>query len=181
MLLLSGTGLLRAQNSQPNRLDLSITYIGERSLKAQTSQNFWLQGGSIELGANVWRGWGIAADVTGTHTGSIGSSGLPLSLVTTTFGPRYRWHAARRLSIYGQGLIGEANGFRSIFPATEGSQPDANGFAAQVGGGVDYKLSDRFAMRVLNAGWARTQLPNSTDDVQNTLRLGAGIVLRFAH
>ncbi len=181
ILLLSSTGLLHAQGSQPNRLDASISYIGERSLKANASENFWLQGGSIELGANVWRGWGIAANVTGTHTGSIGSSGLPLSLVTTTFGPRYRWHADRRVSLYGQALIGEANGFRSIFPATAGSQPDANGFAAQVGGGVDYRLSDRFAIRVLDAGWARTQLPNSTDNVQNTLRLGAGIVLRFAH
>jgi opacity protein-like surface antigen len=181
ILLLSATSILRAQASPSRRLDLSITYIAEHSLKAQTSQNFWVQGGSIELGANVWRGWGIAADVTGTHTGSIGSSGLPLSLVTTTFGPRYRWHADRRVSLYGQALIGEANGFRSIFPATAGSQPDANGFAAQLGGGVDYKLSDRFAIRVLDAGWAQTQLPNSTDNVQNTLRLGAGIVLRFAH
>ena len=180
MFLLSGTGHLLAQR-QPAKLDLSVTYIGERSLKASTSQNFWMQGGSIELGANVWRGWGIAANVTGTHTGSIGTSGLPLSLVTTTFGPRYRWHADRRVSLYGQALIGEANGFRSIFPAAAGSQPDANGLAAQVGGGVDYRLSDRFAMRVLDAGWSRTQLPNSTDNVQNTLRLGAGIVLRFAH
>jgi hypothetical protein len=180
MFLLSGTGHLLAQR-QSAKLDLSVTYIGERSLKASTSQNFWMQGGSIELGANVWRGWGIAANVTGTHTGSIGTSGLPLSLVTTTFGPRYRWHADRRVSLYGQALIGEANGFRSIFPAAAGSQPDANGLAAQVGGGVDYRLSDRFAMRVLDAGWSRTQLPNSTDNVQNTLRLGAGIVLRFAH
>jgi opacity protein-like surface antigen len=181
ILLLSGTGILHAQAPPSRRLDLSVTYVAEHSLKAQTSQDFWMQGGSIELGANVWRGWGIAANVTGTHAGSIGSSNLPLSLVTTTFGPRYRWHPDRRVSLYVQGLVGEANGFRSIFPATAGSQPDANGFAAQFGGGVDYRLSDRFAMRVLDAGWARTQLPNSSDNVQNTLRLGAGIVLRFAH
>jgi hypothetical protein len=181
ILLLSGTGILHAQAPPSSRLDFSITYVAEHSLKAQTSQNFWMQGGSIELGANVWRGWGIAADVTGTHACSIGSSNLPLSLVTTTFGPRYRWHADRRLSLYVQGLVGEANGFRSIFPATAGSQPDANGFAAQVGCGVDYRLSDRFAMRILDAGWVRTQLPNSSDNVQNTLRLSAGIVLRFAH
>jgi len=179
MSLLAGTGLLQAQAPIPVSLDLSVTYIGERSLKANTSENFWMQGGSIELGANVWRGWGIAADVTGVHAGSIGTSGLPLSLVTTTFGPRYRWHADRRLSLYGQGLIGEANGFRSIFPARTGQQPEANGFASQVGGGIDYRLSDRFAIRALDAAWLRTQLPNSTDNVQNTLRLGAGIVLRF--
>lgn len=105
ILVLSGTGILHAQAPPSRRLDLSITYIAEHSLKSQTSQNFWMQGGSIELGTNVWRGWGVAADVTGTHNGSVGSSGLPLSLVTT----------------------------------------------------------------------------NSTDNVQNTLRLGAGIVLRFPH
>jgi hypothetical protein len=181
MLLLSGTSILCAQAPPSRRLDLSFTYIAERSLKANTSQNFWMQGGSMELGANVWRGWGVAADLTGVHTGSIGSSGLPLSLVTITFGPRYRWHPDRRLSLYGQGLIGEANGFGGIFPTPTGSQPGANGLAAQVGGGIDYRLSDRFAIRILDAEWSRTQLPNSTDDVQNTLRLGAGIVLRFAH
>jgi len=179
-MLLFAASFLQAQMPQSNKLDLSVTYAGERSLKANTTQNFWLQGGSVELGANVWRGWGIAADVTGTHAGSIGASGIPLSLVTVTFGPRYRWHASRRLSLFGQGLIGEANGFRSIFPAATGTLADTNGLATQVGGGVDYRLSDRFAIRVLDAAWSRTQLPNSTDNSQNTLLLGAGIVLRFA-
>jgi hypothetical protein len=180
-MLLLATSFLQAQMPQSNKLDLSVTYVAERSLKANTSQNFWLQGGSIELGANVGRGWGIAADVTGAHASSIGSSGVPLSLVTVTFGPRYRWHADRRFSVYGQGLVGEANGFQSIFPTTAGPQAEANGLATQVGGGVDYRLSERFAIRVLDVAWSRTQLPNSTNNVQNTLRLGAGIVLCFAH
>jgi hypothetical protein len=177
--LLAGTSSLPAQSSQ-NKLDLAVTYSAERSLKANTSQNFWMQGGSVELGANVWHGLGIAAGITGTHAGSIGTSGVPLSLVTVTFGPRYRWHADHRLSIYGESLIGEANGFRSLFPASTGQQQEANGLASQVGGGIDYRLSGRFALRALDAAWFRTQLPNSTDNVQNTLRLGAGIVLRFA-
>jgi hypothetical protein len=179
ILLLAGPGLLRAQEPV-HRLDLAATYSAERSLKANTSQNFWMQGGSIELGANVGRGWGIAANVTGTHAGSIGTSGIPLSLVTATFGPRYRWHAERRLSLYGEGLVGEANGLRSNFPAAPGAQPEANGLATQLGGGIDYKLSDRFAIRALDAAWSRTQLPNSTDNIQNNLRIGAGVVVRFA-
>jgi hypothetical protein len=179
ILLLVGTSFLRAQSSQ-NKLDLAATYSAERSLKANTSQNFWMQGGSVELGANVWQGLGIAADITGMHTSSIGVGGVPLSLVTVTLGPRYRWHADHRLSIYGEGLIGEADGFRSLFPASAGQQQQANGFASQVGGGIDYRLSGRFALRALDAAWFRTQLPNSTDNVQNTLRLGAWIVLRFA-
>jgi hypothetical protein len=179
LLLLAGTSSLQAQSSQ-NKLDLAVTYTAEHSLKANTSQNFWMQGGSVELGANVWHGLGIAARVTGTHAGSIGTSGVPLSLVTVTFGPRYRWHADHRISIYGENLIGEANGFRSLFPSTAGQQPEANSFASQVGGGIDYRFSNRFAIRALDAAWSRTQLPNSTDNVQNTLRLGAGVIVRFA-
>jgi hypothetical protein len=180
-LLLTVSGFLRAQQPQPAKLDLSVTYIEGCSLKANTSENFWMQGGSIELGANIGRGWGVAANVTGTHAGSIGASGLPLSQVATTFGPRFRWHADHRLSLYGEGLVGEANGFRSIFPTDRGSQPDANSLATQVGGGMDYKVSGRFAIRAFDVAWSRTQLPNSTDNVQNNLFLGAGVVQRFAH
>jgi opacity protein-like surface antigen len=181
LLLLAGSVSLEAQTQVPSRLDLAVTYISGNSLKANSNENFWMQGGSIQIGANAWRGWGIAADITGSHSGSIGASGIPISLVTATFGPRYRWHAGRRFSLYGQGLIGEANGFGSIFPTPAGSQSGANSFALQTGGGVDYRLSDRFAIRVLDAAWLRTQLPNATDNVQNNLRLGAGIVICFPH
>jgi hypothetical protein len=52
ILLLTGSGFLRAEEPKLTRLDLAVTYIGERSVKANTSENFWMQGGSIELGAN---------------------------------------------------------------------------------------------------------------------------------
>lgn len=174
LLLFMGALSLRAQ-----QLDLAVTYTAQRSLKATTDQNFWMRGGSIELGANVWKGWGVAADLTGTQAGSIGTSGIPLSLVTTTFGPRYRWRAPHKLSLYGEALVGEANGFRSLFPAANGAQTGANSLALQLGGGLDYRLHNRYAVRLLDAGWVRTRLPNATNNVQNTLRLGAGLVVNF--
>ena len=177
--LLAGSVSLEAQAQQPRRLDLG-GYVHLRALaQGQYRRELLDARYSIQIGANVWR-WGHVADVTGIHAGSIGSSGIPISLVTTSFGPRYRWHADRTLSLYGQGLIGEANGFRSVFPAQAGSQSGSNSLAIQTGGGIDYKLSDRVAIRVLDGAWLRTQLPNSTDNVQNNLRLGAGIVVRFA-
>ncbi len=183
LLLLTSTATLLAQKNaqQPTRLDLAITYTAQRSIKANTTQNFWSQGGSIELGSNLWHGLGAVADVTGTHTGSIGSSGVPLSLVTVTFGPRYRWHDGHTLSLYAQALAGEANGFHSIFPGATATQSDANSLALQIGGGIDYKLGHHLAARLLDAAWLRTQLPNSTNNTQNNLRLGAGVVLRFGH
>jgi hypothetical protein len=165
--------------AQTPKLDLGVTYSAARSLKAATGQNFWMQGGSIELGANVWKGLGIGANVTGLHSTSIGSSGVPVSLVTATFGPRYRWHAEHKFSAYGEALVGEVNGFRSLFPTPYGAQTEANGLALQVGGGVDYAWKKHIAVRLVNVSWLRTQLPNATDNVQNTLALGSGIVLKF--
>jgi predicted porin len=169
--------LLHAQ--APSRLDLSVSYLGEYSLAANTVQNFWMQGGSIELGTNTYRGLGIVACVSGTHASSIGNGGIPISIVTATFGGRYRWHAGHKISVYVEGLLGESNGFDSLFPSRNGAQTSANGFAAQAGGGIDYNLSKRFAIRAIEAAWDRTTLPNATISVEDNVRLGAGIVYKF--
>jgi Outer membrane protein beta-barrel domain len=179
ILLLPATSMMRAQAAQSPKIDVAVTFTAERSLRSATPDSFWMQGGSIELGTNSWHGLGIAANVSGTHTGAMGGTTIPLSIVTATFGPRYRWHADHRLSIYGEGLIGEANGFKSLFPTVTGSQTSANGLAAQAGGGLDFRLSRHVAVRVAEAAWQHTQLPNGTNNVQNDLRLGAGILLRF--
>lgn len=102
--------------------------------EGQQFSKLWSQGGSVELGANLWRGLGIATDVTGTNAGSIGSSGIPLSMVPVTFCPRYRWHAQKKLSLCGAALLREANGFRSLFPTPSGSHQHANSMALQIGG-----------------------------------------------
>lgn len=178
-LLLPAASVLRAQEVSALNIDAGVTLIAERSLRSATPDNFWMEGGSIELGANVWRGLGIAANVSGAHTSAVGRTNIPLSLVTVAFGPRYRWHANHRISIYGEGLVGEAHGFNSLFPAMTASRAKANGFAAQAGGGLDYHLSQHIAIRAVEAAWQHTQLPNGTNDVQTTLRLGAGLVLLF--
>ena len=179
MLLLTGTSAVLAQAPRPQPIDVSVTYIAQRSLRASTTQKFWLEGGSAELGLNLWHGFGAAANFTDGHTGSIGSSGVPLTLLTATFGPRYRWHAAKRASIYGEGLLGVARGSDSAFPGPSGAQPGANSFAWQLSGGVDYRLSSRFAIRALDIGYLHTALPNGAGNAQNLLRVGAGVVLRF--
>jgi opacity protein-like surface antigen len=138
-----------------------------------------LEGGSAELGLNLWHGVGPVANLTGGHTGSIGSSGVPLTLVTTTFGPRYRWQAGKRVSIYGEGLFGLASGSDSVFPVPLGAESSATSFAWQVSGGVDYRLSSRFAVRALDIGYLHTALPNATGNVQHILRVSAGLVVRF--
>jgi opacity protein-like surface antigen len=183
MLLFTSTGLLHAQatstrNSAFNG-DLAVSYISERSLKAGTSDTFWMEGGSAELAFNLIHGVGVAADYTGTHASSIGNSSVPLTLTVITIGPRYRWHADRRISIYGEGLVGVATGSNSIFPNVSGSITNANSWAWQVGGGLDCRVAPHLAIRALDIGYTHTELPNATNNEQNILRLGAGVALRF--
>jgi len=179
MLFCATTGLAHGQDTQGPTGDFAATFISQRSINADTGQNFWMEGGSGELGLNFKRGWGAAVDYTVTHTGSIGSSGIPLTLSVAAVGPRYRWHANHRLSLYGEGLFGSAHGSNSTFPATGGAVFSASSFALQINGGLDYQLTRHFGIRALDVGYLRTTLPNAANNEQNTLRLGAGIVFRF--
>jgi len=52
-------------------------------------------------------------------------------------------------------------------------------FAANLGGGVDWRASRRFSVRLLEADYLVTTFDNGVNDHQNSLRLGAGVVMRF--
>ena len=147
-----------------------------------TGSGFWMQGGSASLAGNITHQFSAVAELSGLHSGSISGAQVPLSLVTVVFGPRYRWSApskAHDFSIFGQALVGEAHGFNSIFPAAGGANTSASSVAFELGGGIDLGLKHHVALRLLQANWLRTSLPNATTNVQNNLLLDAGVVLRF--
>jgi hypothetical protein len=183
---LSATAKAQEQsNHSSDGLQIAITYDGVSSTRTDTSR-LWLQGGSVEVHAPFYRGLGMVADVTGLHSGG-NSVAAPIDLITVVFGPRYTFASYRkRASVFVEALAGEADGFHSIF--TTGSGPvsnpmngttsSASGLAVQAGGGIDLKLSHRLSLRVIQAEYLRTQLPNTQTDVQNSLKLSAGIVLR---
>jgi hypothetical protein len=103
-----------------------------------------------------------------------------LDLITATIGPRYTLSfPQRKLSVFGQGLVGEAMAFNGLFPHLPAAETSANSLALVAGGGVDMRLSHRIALRALEADWMRTQLPNGAKNRQDALFLGGGIVYRF--
>jgi peptidoglycan-associated lipoprotein len=168
------------QRSSEARGSLDVAILYNPLLTNVVSANrFTMQGGTIQVHGQFFHGWGTVADVSVLHTSSGGSSGTGLDLVTTTFGPRYTWARAHdRFSFFGQATVGEVNGINSVFPGQPAAGSTANSIAYQAGGGVSVFLSRRVALRALDAEWLRTQLPNSTTNVQNSLRLGAGVVFR---
>ncbi len=161
-------------------LSLALTF-DSAGANITTSNKFWLAGGSAELNATVIRGFGLTASVTGLHAGNSGG-GVPVNLIVGTFGPSYSLQsrlAKHPAMFFVHGLIGEANGFKGVYPKSTAPDSSANGLAARVGGGLDLKVSHHISIRLIEAHWLRTQLPNSMTNIQNDLELGAGMVFRI--
>jgi outer membrane immunogenic protein len=139
---------------------------------------FNLNGGSAEF---AWptrmRGLAIAGDVTVAHAGGIGSSGSSLTLSAFTAGARYSTPMKQsRWQPFGEVLVGYAHAGGSL---VQNQTASSNGFAANVGGGLDAYVNRRMALRLVEADYLVTTFANGVNDHQNMLRLSAGVVLRF--
>jgi peptidoglycan-associated lipoprotein len=119
-------------------------------------------------------------DFAVAHGSGISASKYDLTLTTLNLGLRIRPFKQARWNPFGQALIGVANASGTL---VDGNTPAANdstlGFASLVGGGLDYRLHRRWSVRLIDAGYLLTRSSNGVNNVQNNLRLGAGIVYRF--
>jgi len=146
---------------------------------------FSLQGGAADLflnfigiGANHGPGLGAAVDIGSEHTSSVNGAAYGLTLTTFTAGPRVvlRGH---RLEPFGQALFGFAHGSNSSFPVGGSLAASANAFALDIGGAMDYYLNNRLSIRLVQADYLRTSLPNLGSNWQNNLRIAVGVTLHF--
>jgi hypothetical protein len=55
----------------------------------------------------------------------------------------------------------------------------ANAFAMTAGGGLDIGFTPHIALRAFEADYYLTRFENGTNDHQNNLRLGAGVMVRL--
>jgi outer membrane immunogenic protein len=142
---------------------------------------FLLSGGSGEALVHVWKNVAAVADVSGNRTAQVPQSQQGLSLVTYMAGPRYSFHPARRLTLYGQFLVGGVHGFDSYFPRnTQQSTGAATSLAYAPSGGVEVGLKDWLSLQALKAEYLVTELPNDVSEHQHNLRIGIGVVFRFS-
>lgn len=119
-----------------------------------------------------------AAEVTGGHASNISPLGQDLTLTTYTAGPRITFRETRVVP-FAQILFGAAHGSDSYFPTGTTYTTSATSFAFSTGGGVDYHLNHRIAIRPIEVQYLRTYFPNGANNGQNHLLLGAGIVFKF--
>lgn len=160
-------------------IEVALNY---EALHANTvpSKKFWMNGGSAQITRNFKGHWGVTADISGVHSAQMPGTTVGLDLVSVVFGPRYTITLPRQhMRVYGEALVGEAFGRNSLFPEKQSFTDSAHSFAFLTGGGIDYRLTKRISWRAVNAHWLRTSLANGANMVQNNLRVGSGVALRF--
>jgi hypothetical protein len=169
------------------QLDMSVTYAAERAQIAPgTCGCFWLQGGGADVALTFWKGVGAAVSLTGDHVSNY-SSGYDINKIAFMGGPRYTHTAwTRRAStarpswqIFGEVLFGGVHAFNGAFPSGAALTATASSFALQTGGGINLFFSRSIALRLLEADYVRTDLPNNYSKSQNDLRLAFGVSYHF--
>ena len=110
-----------------------------------------------------------------------------LSLYNITGGPQFRFRTTGRFTPFAQALAGVARrNFTETIDSISTSYIDnTTSFALNLGGGVDYKLSDRFGWRIVqfdyNPIFLRSRTVNSlaiADRTLNGFRFSTGIVIK---
>jgi opacity protein-like surface antigen len=101
------------------------------------------------------------------------NTGINGTLSTYLFGPRVSYRHFGRITPFGEVLFGVAHAGVSIV----GLGNSDNTFAMSLGGGVDYKLTNRFAIRPIKVDYLMTRFSETGTggNTQNNLRVSTGI------
>jgi opacity protein-like surface antigen len=94
------------------------------------------------------------------------------------FGPRFYFRRFGRATLFGDTLIGRVRSRVTVSGDTTETVSETK-WAYAFGGGADYNLTDRFAIRV-QSDWIRSHFPETQErDFQNIYRVSCGIVFKF--
>jgi outer membrane immunogenic protein len=139
---------------------------------------FSMNGGNGWLGFHLGHGIAVVGEIAVQHASNIANTGADLTLTSFLAGPRYTSHAFGRLQPFAQVLLGGAHASGGLSPGSSGFG-SSNGFAAIAGGGLEFRLSERVVLRAIEADYYYTRFNNGTNDHQNNLRIGAGLLFDF--
>jgi hypothetical protein len=153
----------KAQDETP-KAELFAGYDYIRLNSTSTSSNFNGGSGQFTYNPNNWLG--AVGDLGGYYT----RNGFGAGIFSYLFGPRTNLRGHGKVTPFAQVLFG---GARSIVSSPQ------NVFAMTASGGVDYKISEHFAIRPVQAEYFLTKFTDGASNRQNNFRYSAGIVFQF--
>lgn len=170
-------GSISAQDLPRFEIAAGYTYVRSNAPPG-ACRCFAMNGGTLSAGINLISGLNAVADVTVVHTGDVDASNQAFTLTSYTFGPRFTLHAGEHLNPFVEGLAGGVHASGLGYGTAAQS---ASALAAMAGGGLDLVVNRRFAVRLVEADYYFTHLPNGVNSNESNLRLSFGVVFRFGH
>jgi outer membrane immunogenic protein len=184
LLALAGTGVSPAYAQEGFSGDAAASYqwVHTNAGPGQCGC-FGMNGGGVSASWNVRGPWAVVADFSSQVAKGAPTVGSSLTVTSALAGARFElpwmrrsWiHAAHRVQPFAQVLVGAAHAGGGAAGLGDGT----NKFAARLGGGVDVPLSRHFSVRG-QVDYYATTFANATNDHQNNLLIGAGVVYRWS-
>jgi outer membrane immunogenic protein len=177
-LSLSGAAVY-AQETPKLDIFAGYSYVRENPATAGV-RSFSLNGGSASATYHIKDWISAVADFGGYHNGNILGTHTDGTLSTYLFGPRISYRSYHRILPFGEALFGVAHAGANVL----GTSNSRNAFGMAIGGGVDYRLTNRFSIRPLQVDYLLTRFREGTGGTaptqnQNNLRASAGVVIHF--
>ena len=122
-----------------------------------------LNGYNFSPAFNLIHGFGVAAEVSGQY-------GSNLNLRDIAAGPQFLYPRGKAL-FFAHALIGSARSLVRV-----GNNEEDTARAVALGGGMDFDITSRFAVRVFQLDYLHTSLFSQT---QNNLRFSTGLVYHW--
>src|SRR5580704_3191499 len=144
---------------------------------------FGVSGGGVSASWSVRGPWSVVADFSSQAATGAPTVGSSLTLTSGLGGARFElprlrrnWiHGAHRVQPFAQILVGVSHAGGGAAGLGDGT----NRFAARAGGGLDVPVSRRFSVRG-QIDYFATTFANATNDHQNNLLIGAGLVYHWS-
>ena len=161
--------------------DIAATFAVEHSQVVPSKCCFWLMGGGADAAITFKNGLGAAVAFTGDHASNV-TPGVDVNKITIMAGPRYTWTVPQSKSasqknyqIFTQGLVGRVHGFNGAYPEMPALASTANAFAFQAGAGLNLLCHNNWGVRLLEADYVHSTLPNGSGNLQNDFRISFGV------
>lgn len=177
LLILSAAGA-HGQGVTPVEISAGYSYVRANAPPGGCGC-FSMNGLSGGFAAFLGHGMSAVADVGGYFQNNVDSSGRSLRVETFLFGPRYSSSHWKRVTPFGQALFGGALGSGTLYGPNATTSASASGFALSAGGGLDFNVSSHVSVRLFQAEYLMTRLPNSVNNNQNNIRITAGVVFHL--
>ncbi len=176
--------LLFATAAWAQQVQLSVDYLYMGSNRVPGAADwFAANGGRADISVGNWRHLSLVGEIAGSHTSNLTSPGSGQTLSTFLAGPRRSIAIGRgerrKISAFAQVLLGDVHPTDGLFPSGQTIKSSADAFALSAGGGLERGLSHGISLRLIQADYLYTCLPNYYSSYESSFRIGAGVAFQL--